>query len=145
MIRLKTAFLMAVVAALGLWGCARGPSGNGAAGEKVKALEQKVSKLEDDFRVAAAARDRARQRLTVVEEQRGQLQKEVTQLKDTVKECDDLRHQVAARTTERDTLQVQYDQFRKAIRDLVGQAETAGGPSLQPATVTAAATTPEKS
>jgi chromosome segregation ATPase len=147
MIRVKKALVVAVVAALGLWGCARGPAGNGnASGEKAKALEQKVSKLEEDFRVAATARDQARQRLTALEEQRAQLEKEMTRLKGAVKERDDLRQQVAVRTTERDALQSQYDQFRKAIRDLVGQAEAASAPSLsQPPTATLAVTTREKS
>jgi chromosome segregation ATPase len=145
MTRADKAVLIALAAALGVWGCARGPSGNVSA-EKAKALEQKVSKLEEDFRAAAATRDQVRQRLTAVEEQRNQFEKEVANLKVVVKERDDLRRQVAARTTERDTLQSQYDQFRKAIRDLVGQAETAAGPFLaHPATATVAATAPEKS
>src|SRR5260370_12083758 len=87
MLPFEKALVLAVLAVVGLWGCAQGPSGHGAAaGEKVKALEQEVSKLEEDFRVAAAARDQVRQRLTAVEEQRNQLAKEVTKLKATVKE-----------------------------------------------------------
>jgi chromosome segregation ATPase len=144
MIRLDRTLVVAVVAALGLWGCARGPSGNGS-GEKAKALEQKVSRLEEDFRVVAAARDHVRQRLSAIEDQRAQLEQEVTRLKGVVKERDDLRRQVAARTTERDVLQSQYDQFRKAIRDLVGQAETAAGPChTQPTTATSTRTAAEK-
>jgi uncharacterized coiled-coil DUF342 family protein len=145
MIRFEKALVLAVIGALGLWGCAKGPSGNVAA-EKTKALEQKLSKLEEDFRVVAATRDQARQRLTAVEEQRTQLEKEVTRLKGTVKERDELRKQLASRTTERDTLQAQYDQFRRAIRDLVGQAETAAGPALsRPASTTTSPTLAEKS
>jgi hypothetical protein len=42
-----------------------------------------------------------------------------------VKERDDLRVQLKVRTTERDQVSNQYEQFRKSLRDLVGQAESA--------------------
>jgi septal ring factor EnvC (AmiA/AmiB activator) len=126
------ALVVALIAALGLWGCAKGPANGAATAERVRALETKVTKLEEDFRAAAAARDGFRQRLAVVEGERTQLRREVAQI---VAERDELRKQIAARTTERDTLQVQYDQIRKGIKDLLGQAEaTSSGPITQPVT-----------
>src|SRR2546421_483898 len=92
--------IIAVVACVGLWGCARGPSGGSAAAERIKALEFKVSKLEDDFRAAAAARDTLRSRLAAAEDERTRLENEVAQLKLVVRERDELRKQVATRTAE---------------------------------------------
>jgi chromosome segregation ATPase len=138
------ALVVALVASLGLWGCARGPANSAA--ERIKALEYKVDKLEEDFRAAAAARDILRQKLTSVEEQRTRLENQVTQLQLVVKERDELRKQFAARTGERDALQAQYEQFRKSIRDLLGQAETAASAIVpQPVTVASSPQAPGKS
>jgi hypothetical protein len=132
MSRAKRALVVAAVVTLGLWGCARGPGQGVASAERVKALEAKINKLEDDFRAAATARDQARQKLNALDEQKNQLQQEVIQLTKVVKERDQLRTQVTLRTSERDSLQNQYDQFRKSIRDLLGQAEAGSGSSASP-------------
>ena len=55
------------VALLGLWGCAQGPTATAQA-ERIKALESKSTRLETDFRAAAAARDQVRQQLVQSEE-----------------------------------------------------------------------------
>ena len=55
------------VALLGLYGCARGP-GAATGGNNLAALEAKVQRLEEDYRVAAAARDSFRQRLQVTDD-----------------------------------------------------------------------------
>jgi chromosome segregation ATPase len=123
-----------VVASLGLWGCARGPATVSATPERIKALESRIAKLEEDFRAAAAARDQLRQRLAAVDQEKAQLQKDK----------DDLQQQVSARTTERDSVQAQFEQFRKRIRSLLGQADTAAA-SAQPVTAVTAAATPGKS
>jgi hypothetical protein len=129
--------IIAVVASFGLWGCARGPGGSAAA-ERIKALEQKVVKLEDDFRAVASARDTLRQRLSAVEDQRALLEKDVAILQVVVKERDDLRKQLSNRTAERDSVQVQFDQFRKGLRELLGQADTAAAAAtLQPVSASA--------
>jgi uncharacterized coiled-coil DUF342 family protein len=122
------ALVVAIVATLGLWGCARGPVNGPGAAERIKSLEYKVAKLEDDFRAAAAARDQVRKKLD----------QEVARLQITVKERDDLRKQLTVRTTERDTVQTQYDQFRKGLRDLLGQMDAAAAGTSQSITATAA-------
>jgi septal ring factor EnvC (AmiA/AmiB activator) len=95
---------------LGLWGCAQGPTATAQA-ERIKSLEAKTARLEADFRAAAAARD--------------QLRQEVTEAQVVFKERDDLKAQLKLRISERDQVAAQYDTFRKTIKDLVGQAETA--------------------
>jgi chromosome segregation ATPase len=125
-----------VVASLGLWGCAKGPAPLIATPERIKTLESRITKLEEDFRTAAAARDQLRHRLAAVEKERVKVQKE----------RDDLQQRVSTRTTERDNVQAQFEQFRKGIRSLLGQAETAAaGAAAQPVSAVAVAGTAGKS
>jgi uncharacterized coiled-coil DUF342 family protein len=126
------ALVVLVVASLGLWGCAQGPTNGTVSAEKVRALEAKVAKLEDDFRASLAVREQLRKQLTALEEERGQLSQQVEQLQPVVKERDQLRNQLIARTSERDAAQVQFDQLRKGIKNLLGQTEVTGGPALMP-------------
>ncbi len=131
MTRAHKALAILVVSTLGLWGCAKGPT-NGSPLERIKALEFKMNKLEEDLGIAEAARDQLRQKLASMEERLTQIQKQ----------RDDLQQQLAARTVERDTVQTQYDQFRQGIRELLGQAEAnAARTSKEP--VTAASTGPQ--
>ena len=48
-------------------------------------------------------------------------------------ERDALKAEVKARTGERDTLQSQYDTFRKTLREMLGTADTAVGKLNLPA------------
>jgi septal ring factor EnvC (AmiA/AmiB activator) len=111
------------VSLLGLWGCAQGPTATAQA-ERIKSLETKIARLETDYKAAAAARDQLRQQLTDAEA--------------VAKERDDLKAQLKVRTGERDQVAVQYDTFRKSIKDLLGQADSAvlRFPNGEPVTVT---------
>jgi septal ring factor EnvC (AmiA/AmiB activator) len=124
------AMVVFAIAAMGLWGCAQGPAGGGASAERLRALEAKVTKLEDDFRGAVAARDQLRKKLTTTEEEKSQLAKQVDQLVLVAKERDELKVQLSARTNERDTLQNQYNDFRKGIKTLLGQTESPSSSSM---------------
>lgn len=113
-----------VIAAMGLWGCAQGPGG-GISAERIRALEAKVAKLEDDFRTAVTARDQLKKKLASVEDEKEKLTKQVEELQLVVRERDELKQQLAVRTSERDNVQVQFEQLRKGIKTLLGQAESA--------------------
>jgi len=134
------ALAVLIVASVGLWGCAQGPANGPGSIERIRALESKNAKLEDDFRSAAAARDLLKRKLASAEQQRDQLGQQLDQFQAVTKERDELRQQLTARTTERDALQAQFEQFRKGIRGLLGQAEAGAGPLAQP--VTSAMETP---
>ncbi len=133
--------ILLVVATLGIWGCAQG---NGASqAERIRALEAKCAKLEDDYRSAATVRDQARKKTATLEEERGQLQKELEALhkqsqteqeaaKLVLKERDELRAIIDSRTSERDVLQVRCERLKKGLQNLLGQDETVG-PSTTPA------------
>jgi chromosome segregation ATPase len=129
MTRANKALIVITVAALGVWGCANGPSNQQTAqAERIKTLETKCAKLEEDFRSATAARDQARKRLASAEEERDAL----------TKERDDLRTQVEQRTGERDLLQTRCERIRKGLQSLIGQDDAlAQPPAVAPVITTA--------
>jgi uncharacterized coiled-coil DUF342 family protein len=130
MTRGSKALIVLIVAALGAWGCARGPANQQSSqAERIKALETKCGKLEEDYRSAATARDQARKRLAAVEEERDLL----------VKDRDDLHKQVEQRTGERDLMQTRCDRLRKGLQSLIGQDDAMLHPA--PAVVPAVSTT----
>jgi len=123
MSRADHALILLTFAVAGVWGCAQGSSPGPSASERLKALEVKNAKLEEDFRAVAAARDSLRRRVTALEEQQQVLQQQADTLQKVTRERDELREQLAARTAERDNLTVQLTQFRKGLKDLIGQVE----------------------
>ncbi len=127
MTRARPAIVALVVALIGSWGCARSTTNHTSAhADRVKTLETKNAKLEDDFRAAAATRDQLRKKLAEVETQLVQLRTETEeQVRTLTRERDELRREVASRTAERDAMANQYELFRKNIRELLGQAEAA--------------------
>ncbi len=135
------AFAVVVLSALGIWGCAQGPTGS-ASIEKLKQLELKVARLEDDFRAATAARDQFRKKLAESEAQAAELRAEVETLRPVVAERDELRQQLRQRTAERDQVTQQFEGFRKSLRDLLGQMDAAA--KAQPNVTTVSSATPPK-
>jgi hypothetical protein len=125
MTRGSKALIVLIVASLGVWGCARGPANQQSVqAERIKALEAKCGKLEEDYRSAAAARDQARRRLATAEEERDLAAKERDQ-----------------RTGERDLLQSRCERLRKGLQNLIGQDDAMLHPA--PAVVPAVSTTAE--
>ena len=128
MSRINKALTVFMVSVLGVWGCAKASPNSTAQTERIQALETKCTRLEDDYRTTAVARDQARkqasgleQEKTQLEEQREQMQKEIDQLKLVVKERDRLRQEVEARTTQRDALQVRCDKIKAGLRNLMSE------------------------
>ena len=110
-----------LVVFLGIWGCARGPVGPSAQAERIHTLESKCSKLEDDYRSVAGARDQARKQVAALEAERTRLQKDLAEKQAILKERDELRQQIATRTNERDNLQQRCDRMKKGLQSLLGQ------------------------
>src|SRR4051794_12491268 len=105
-----------LVTLFGVYGCAKGP---GEGTEKGSTPASKSQRLEEDLRAASAARDQLRQKLVAAEERQTQLQKQF----ETERAA--LKAELKARTTERDSVATQYDGFRKNLKELIGQAESA--------------------
>jgi septal ring factor EnvC (AmiA/AmiB activator) len=125
--------IVALVVCVGLWGCARKPSTPTGASERIRVLETRCQKLEQDYRSVAQARDKARKELANLEEENGRLLQAVAQKLALLKERDQLRDQLRAargeidgltrtlaqRTADRDDLRQQLSQ-RQAERDQLG-------------------------
>lgn len=140
--RASKALIVTVVAMLGTWGCAQGPANSHAPqAERLRALEGKCVKLEEDYRAVAGARDQFRKRVAALEEERGKLQQELAAQNALRRERDELRRQVATRTSERDALQARCDRLKKGLQNLLGQDDAAAPASTPPVTSAAGSTT----
>jgi predicted RNase H-like nuclease (RuvC/YqgF family) len=144
--RTGKSLMVLLVAAIGLWGCSQGPSQSAVQAERIKALESKCAKLEDDYKAAAAARDLARKKVSTLEEERAQIddqtlvmQKEIEAGKIIATERDSLRRQMEVRTTERDMLQTRCEKMKKGLQTLLGQDDAVSTPA-QPAAPAVSAT-----
>ena len=124
MTRSHQAVAVFLVALFGLWGCSKAPTDTGVSAEKLKAVESKLAKLEDDFRAAASARDQFRKKLTLAEETQVTLQVQIDQLGKDLKAKDEL---IERRTAERDLTAHQYEGFRKNLKDLLIKADETFG------------------
>ena len=124
MSRHRKAIGVFLVAMFGLWGCARGPSATtNANNDKIKALEVKGAKLEEDLKSTLAAKDQLRKKLGDAEDAQAQMQKQIDRLLVVEKERNELLAQLKTRTSERDLVQSKYEGFLKDIRELAGKAE----------------------
>jgi hypothetical protein len=145
MTRVQKIVVYVLVLSAGLYGCAKNPSGSGSgSSERNSSSEARLHRAEEDLKTAAAARDQYRQKLLAAEERQTQLQKQLDQERAAAAtERDALKDEVKLHLTERDTVQSQYDGFRKGLRDLLAQAEgTLTPPVPNIPTIPAPPTTP---
>ncbi len=128
MTRAPHVLMAMIVVGIGLYGCARNPSDSGNSGNSSTTSSQqaKAKRWEEDFHAAASARDQYRQKLLAAEEKQAELQRQLEQERlAAATEREALKAELKIRQSERDNLQTQYDGFRKNLRDLLAQAETA--------------------
>lgn len=129
------------LASLGLWGCSN--QKNGATNTKIRELEARYQKIEEDYRVVVAASETSRKKISQLERERAELQQQIADLKvlalerdNLLAEREDLRKTITTRTGERDNFQGQLVQFGKDLQALVGRVEAAAAST--PGSVTAA-------
>ncbi len=112
---------------IGAWGCNQQKTG--VISNKIRDLEARYAKLEEDHRALHATSEQNRKRLLAVEAQRSALEEEKNdlskQLDLTVSERETLRKQIALRTQERDTAQNNLSQFSRDLQALAGRVEAA--------------------
>jgi septal ring factor EnvC (AmiA/AmiB activator) len=146
-----------LVVSLGIWGCARRPVEQSNNGDRVREMEARCVKREQDYRSVAQARDKVKKDLATSEEEVARLQKELTdrdtlarerdELRNQLKaslaqneqnqktiaqrtsERDELQQQLAQRTGERDTLTGRCDRLRKGLQDLLIQDDMPYNPA----------------
>lgn len=138
----KALLVLTAVAMVGLWGCAQNKSGSGTA--RVRELEVRHAKLEEDYRAVVTANDNFRKRLAQAETQRADLARQVRELEDAAREGDELRKQLTTRTGERDSLQSQLLQFGRELQSLAGKIEAATGAPVAPSVTPASTVSREK-
>jgi len=127
MSRFHKAMTIFTVSFLGLWGCAQGPANSSSQADRIRALEAKCSRLEEDYRTVAVARDQARKQTSAMEQEKTQweedrtrLQKDLDQAKLVAKERDQLRQEVELKTSQRDVLQVRCEKMKIGLKNLLG-------------------------
>lgn len=130
-----TAFLIVMLfSTLGLWGCAQ--QKNGSYASRLRDLEVRYGKLEDEHRAVAALSDRHHRRLVQLEKDliaQGEELKLVVAERDELKnlitvrtkEREDARAQLKSRTQERDQVTGDLQQFHRDLQTLLGRMETA--------------------
>ena len=117
-------WIVVMAGALCILGCTQSSGTNSNKTERINSLEEKLAKLEDENKSVAAARDQLRKKLLETEEQKLKIQHDFDELQTTsAREREDLKSQLAARTSERDNLQVQFDVVRKSLRNILNQAD----------------------
>ena len=132
-------WLLGVVAVcmLGVWGC--NSQKNGAFNAKIREMEGRYAKLEDDFRAVTASAEQTRKKVTQAEARRveaeekvAELSRRVEELQTVVQERDELKKQLQTRTAERDGYQGPLMQFSRDLQALAGRVETAANASPSP-------------
>ena len=113
----------------GLYGCTNQKSG--AINTKIRDMETRFTKLEEDYKAVAASAEANRKKLAQAEAQKAELTKEVEELRPVVgerdelrKERDELRKQLLTRTGERDNIQAQLVQFRQDLQSLISRVDS---------------------
>jgi chromosome segregation ATPase len=122
--------LIVLFGTAGLYGCTN--QKNGTVNAKIREMENRFAKLEEDYRTVVAAAESTKKKLAQVEAQKAELTKEVEELRPVVgerddlrKERDELRKQLVTRTGERDAHQAQLTQFRQDLQNLISRVDSA--------------------
>jgi len=115
---------VAIVALVGVWGCSQAPSADSASAtaEKLKTVEAKLARLEEDFRAAASARDQLSLKLHAAENARTALQADVAKLARDMKSKDDL---IQTRTAERDQALNQLKLLKDGLKEILAKVDDA--------------------
>ena len=129
----RTACIFAIIFAglASVWGCSQpAPVANTAP------FEERIAKLERDFRAVELARDAAVARAADFETR---LKLEAGRSAAVTRERDDLAANLKVRVAQGEVVQTQLDGLKKGLKDLLGTMESANAPagvpySLLPAT-----------
>lgn len=120
-----------LVCATTLWGCNQQKSGTIAT--KIRELETRYAKLEEDHKALQASNEQTRKKLSAVETLRVALDNEkqdlAKQIETLKNDRDSFRKQASERTLERDAAQNNLSQFCKDLQALVGKMEATVNPT----------------
>jgi chromosome segregation ATPase len=139
----KALLVVGVVTTLGLWGCTQNHAGNSSTAARIRDLEARNAKLEEDYKAAAAESTDLRKKLADSEDETAHLTQKANQLQVVLRERDRLRQQVASTQKERNHLQARLQEFSRDLQALVGRVDAAASGSPPPAAATSTTAIPE--
>lgn len=133
--------VFSVVVLLGAWGCQRAPSvPTKSQLDRLKVLEARCARIEEDYRAAASTRDRLRRQLALLDEQREREENTMSAQQEQIKhleklladeraaakkKVDELLARERAATNkviqEREALQARCDRLKVGLQELLGQ------------------------
>ena len=131
MLRAVTILLIIFAGFISAWGCGQTTPG-AMSSSKLSSLEARVSKLEKDLKATETARDAA---LAKAADAERRFHSEEARSNCLEKERDSLQANLKARVTEKEQLQTQFDGFRKNLKELVVQMDSASALPLNSPTV----------
>jgi septal ring factor EnvC (AmiA/AmiB activator) len=135
----KALFVLMLAAVVGLWGCTQNRGGNSSA--RVRDLEARNTKLEEDYRVAVTDAAQVRKKLASAEEQVALAAQQAKELQTVAAERDQLRKQLTTTTTEKTALHAQMVQFGRELQALAGKLDAAATGAAPPAETSASSAT----
>ena len=125
---------------MSMWGCNQQKTG--AISTKIRDLEARYAKLEEDYQSLQASQEQTRKRLGQAEAQRATMERDnadlTAQLTNANTERESLAKQISQRTAERDSAQNNLMQFSKDLQALAGRVESAlntNSPSPKPGSI----------
>jgi chromosome segregation ATPase len=125
----RAVFVALLVTTLGLWGCTQN-RGDGS-GLRVRDLEARNAKLEEDYQSAVSEGADLRRKLSAAEKAAARAAQMMAQLQGLSQERDRLTGQLATAQNERSVLQGQMQQFSRDLQSLLGRVDAAAGSGAQ--------------
>ena len=117
-----TAFsVVFVISVVGIWSCEQQKSTTQC--RKIRDLEARYVKLEDDYRAVLASSESTRKKLARLEVQRAEQTQQIEELKLAVQERDELKQKLATCTNERDGAHNQLVQFSKELQSFATRVD----------------------
>ena len=120
----KAMLVLLFVATVGVLGCSQRP-GSGRAEARIRDLQSRNAKWEEDYRVVISVNDRLRKQLAQSQSRYAEMQEKLQQVQLVKAERDALRLELRTRITERDTAEKQLLRFQKDLSGLVDRLQTA--------------------
>jgi predicted RNase H-like nuclease (RuvC/YqgF family) len=121
--------LVVVISTLGVWGCSQSGNDARATAAKVRQLEYRNSKLEEDYRASVAEVQVLRKKLATTQKQAEEIARQNQELQEVGKQREELQQKLSLSVDERDALRVQMTSFSKELQSLAAKAQQVVGGS----------------
>ena len=123
----RTLLLFVVLTTLGMWGCSQSGGNPQATAAKLRQMESRNSKLDEDYRASIADVNALRKKLADAEKRCEQITRQNQELQNAAKERDELQQKLTQSAEERDALRVQLTAFSKDLQSLTLRVQDVAG------------------